>query len=214
MSKDPLFGIAELAQATGHPRGTLSQWYRRGKLPEPAATLAMGPVWTGPEVTAWIEDHRRCPAPPPAATSDAVRDQDGAPDERGDDEPARPTGSEQYASAVDAARGGISESLARLGYAAGIVAQVVDELLIHITDSTSPASTSPTRWCVARADELTHELDGARRADTARSPIADPSDDLCPHARPWLACEICVAAGEALRRKGLRSVWNSLGGDV
>ena len=39
-------GIAEIAQLVGASRQTVGQWHTRGKLPEPDARLAMGPVWS------------------------------------------------------------------------------------------------------------------------------------------------------------------------
>jgi predicted DNA-binding transcriptional regulator AlpA len=53
-----LYGIAEIAQALGVSRGLVAQWYRRGKLPEPDARLAMGPVWTAATIEPWIRQGR------------------------------------------------------------------------------------------------------------------------------------------------------------
>lgn len=38
-------GISEIAHALGISRQTAHAWHARGKLPEPDAKLAMGPVW-------------------------------------------------------------------------------------------------------------------------------------------------------------------------
>ena len=51
-----LYGFAELARVTGVRPGTLRQWHRRGKLPPPLATLAMGPVWGGKVIEEWIKE--------------------------------------------------------------------------------------------------------------------------------------------------------------
>lgn len=53
-----LYGIAEIADATGQRRQTVAQWYARGKLPEPTARLAMGPVWTGRDLASWLRSRR------------------------------------------------------------------------------------------------------------------------------------------------------------
>jgi len=50
----PFVGIAEIAKALGVSRGLVAQWYKRGKLPEPTARLAMGPVWTAEAIDPWI----------------------------------------------------------------------------------------------------------------------------------------------------------------
>lgn len=49
------YGIAELAEAVGASPATVSQWFKRGKLPKPDAVLKMGPVWTGRTVAVWIK---------------------------------------------------------------------------------------------------------------------------------------------------------------
>jgi predicted DNA-binding transcriptional regulator AlpA len=54
-----LYGIAEIAAALGVPRNTVAQWLKRGKLPQPDAELAMGPVWSGRRIERWIEKQRR-----------------------------------------------------------------------------------------------------------------------------------------------------------
>jgi MerR-like DNA binding protein len=53
-----LYGIAEIAQAIGVSPNLVKQWHRRGKLPPPTAVLAMGPVWTGRRIEAWIAERR------------------------------------------------------------------------------------------------------------------------------------------------------------
>jgi len=50
-----VYGIAEIAAALGARPQTVAQWYRRGKLPQPDAELAMGPVWSGRRIERWIE---------------------------------------------------------------------------------------------------------------------------------------------------------------
>jgi hypothetical protein len=52
-----LYGIAEIADEIEVNRYTVAQWYRRRKMPEPAATLRMGPVWLERDVRAWIRAH-------------------------------------------------------------------------------------------------------------------------------------------------------------
>jgi len=48
-----LLGIAEIAARLGVPRVTVAQWRVRGKLPEPTAMLAMGPVWDEATIAEW-----------------------------------------------------------------------------------------------------------------------------------------------------------------
>jgi predicted DNA-binding transcriptional regulator AlpA len=48
-----LLGIAEIAARLGVPRATVAQWHVRGKLPEPDARLAMGPVWREQTIATW-----------------------------------------------------------------------------------------------------------------------------------------------------------------
>lgn len=50
-----LYGVQEIADALGVPRGTVSQWLKRGQMPEPDARLAMGPAWTAKRIEGWIE---------------------------------------------------------------------------------------------------------------------------------------------------------------
>jgi len=51
-----LYGVTEIAKAVGAKPNTVYQQYRRGKLPQPDAELAMGPVWMGRRIERWIED--------------------------------------------------------------------------------------------------------------------------------------------------------------
>jgi predicted DNA-binding transcriptional regulator AlpA len=52
-----LYGLTEIAAATGIDRRVLAMWLHRGKLPEPDARLAMGPAWTARRIEPWIEAH-------------------------------------------------------------------------------------------------------------------------------------------------------------
>jgi hypothetical protein len=54
-----LYGIAEIAEALGADRYTIAKRYSRGKLPEPDARLAMGPVWAAKTIEPWIKGQRR-----------------------------------------------------------------------------------------------------------------------------------------------------------
>jgi hypothetical protein len=54
-----LYGIAEIAEAIGQRPNTVAQWFRRGKLPNPDAELAIGAVWTGKSIGPWIRKQRR-----------------------------------------------------------------------------------------------------------------------------------------------------------
>jgi hypothetical protein len=49
-----LVGTSEIAERSGNRKGTVAQWHHRGLLPEPIADLASGPVWTWPEVEAFL----------------------------------------------------------------------------------------------------------------------------------------------------------------
>lgn len=49
-------GVAEIAQRIGKPRNVVAQWVVRGKLPEPDARLAMGPVWREETIEAWLTE--------------------------------------------------------------------------------------------------------------------------------------------------------------
>ena len=58
-SRLKLYGVAEIAQALGMRRETIAQWHLRGKLPEPDAVLAMGPVWTEATIRPWLRRQER-----------------------------------------------------------------------------------------------------------------------------------------------------------
>jgi predicted DNA-binding transcriptional regulator AlpA len=49
-----VLGAAELAERLGVSRELVSQWLKRGKLPEPDQRLAMGPVWRETTITTWL----------------------------------------------------------------------------------------------------------------------------------------------------------------
>ena len=46
-------------QAKGVSRNLVSQWRRRGKMPPPAAELAMGPVWSDKTIRPWLREQKR-----------------------------------------------------------------------------------------------------------------------------------------------------------
>ena len=46
-------GLVELAALLGVERGTVRQWYHRGKLPDPDAVLAATPVWRTSTIERW-----------------------------------------------------------------------------------------------------------------------------------------------------------------
>ena len=48
-----IVGLVELAELLGQERGTVRQWYHRGKLPAPDATLAATPVWRTATIERW-----------------------------------------------------------------------------------------------------------------------------------------------------------------
>ena len=48
-------GLVELADMLGMQRGTVRQWYSRGKLPEPDALLAATPVWRLSTIERWMK---------------------------------------------------------------------------------------------------------------------------------------------------------------
>ena len=54
-----------------------------------------------------------------------------------------------------------------------------------------------------RANEIRNELAASR---SVPSPLVDEPDDDLPSRKDCLACEVCVAAGEGLKRRGLRAI--------
>ena len=54
-----LLGTAELAERLGVSRELVSQWLKRGKLPEPDERLAMGPVWRESTISRWEEERKQ-----------------------------------------------------------------------------------------------------------------------------------------------------------
>lgn len=210
MSDGALYGISELAVATGQRRDTLSQWYRRGKLPPPAARLAMGPVWMGPAIEAWIQGHRRSGWDGAELQAEAPSGDTPPPGAPGPPEaPAVPDQDRSAMAAHEQQR--IADSLRRLGFGSAVVAQVVDELVARLTDPALRVSGNLGQWCVERATELSNEIAGSRRSPTSPGPEAEDGEELCPHGDGWLSCPACVAAGEELRRRGLRAMWAALG---
>ena len=53
------YGIDEIAQELEARPGTVAQWYRRKKLPQPNEVLAMGPVWTERRIRPFIEAQQK-----------------------------------------------------------------------------------------------------------------------------------------------------------
>jgi len=53
-----LVGMSEIAELAGVPRNTVNVWLGRGKLPPPAARLALGPIWLKSDITAWLKASR------------------------------------------------------------------------------------------------------------------------------------------------------------
>lgn len=55
-----IFGIGEIAEAIGPDTkgATVSQWYKRGKLPKPDRILGTGPVWHGRTIRAFVKEQR------------------------------------------------------------------------------------------------------------------------------------------------------------
>lgn len=53
-----LYGLAEVAKTAGIDKRVLAVWRQRGKLPEPTAELASGPVWSARVIEPWIEAQR------------------------------------------------------------------------------------------------------------------------------------------------------------
>jgi predicted DNA-binding transcriptional regulator AlpA len=50
-----LMGVAEVAKYCSTSRSAVSNWLKRGKTPEPAIRLAMGPIWWTKNIVAWWE---------------------------------------------------------------------------------------------------------------------------------------------------------------
>lgn len=59
MTTAKLYGVREIAEATGIPASVLYVWKNRGKLPPPDAVLAMGPVWTARTIEPWIRREKK-----------------------------------------------------------------------------------------------------------------------------------------------------------
>jgi len=57
--------------------------------------------------------------------------------------------------------------------------------------------------------EIRNELAASRRVPP---PVVDEPDDTCPHGKDWLACEVCIAAGEELKRRGMRAILGAFDG--
>lgn len=54
-----IVSVTEIAQRAGTTPGTVHSWRRRhGDFPAPLAELAVGPVWSWPDVEAWIAQPR------------------------------------------------------------------------------------------------------------------------------------------------------------
>lgn len=65
------YGVREIADALGEDPRVVSNWWRRGKLPEPSARLYMGPMWTAAAIRPWIRKRKRAQkkvATPPRIT--------------------------------------------------------------------------------------------------------------------------------------------------
>lgn len=52
-----IYGLTEIARATGWDRRTLSVWVARGKMPPPTQRLASGPIWDAAVIDPWIKSH-------------------------------------------------------------------------------------------------------------------------------------------------------------
>lgn len=50
-----LYGLTEIAAAVGAQPRTLAVRFHRGKLPEPTARLACGPVWVAKDIEPYIK---------------------------------------------------------------------------------------------------------------------------------------------------------------
>lgn len=53
-----VYGIKEIAEALGARRQTVSQWFKRGHLPDPDERLASGPVWLAKTIEPWINKQK------------------------------------------------------------------------------------------------------------------------------------------------------------
>jgi len=60
-----LYGLTEIAEELGLPANLVGVWHHRGKLPEPTARLAMGPVWTEADIAPWLAQARGTSVPRP-----------------------------------------------------------------------------------------------------------------------------------------------------
>ena len=54
-----LVGMTEIGERLGYPTDTIRKWRQRDLLPEPAATLAMGPIWTASSIDQWADETNR-----------------------------------------------------------------------------------------------------------------------------------------------------------
>ena len=53
-----LMGVTEVAKRLGVSRQRVHQLRQSPEFPEPAATLAAGPIWESDDVEKWIVEHR------------------------------------------------------------------------------------------------------------------------------------------------------------
>lgn len=60
-----LYGLTEIAEALDLQPGLVTVWHHRGRLPEPTARLAMGPVWEEADIGPWLAHVRRTSLPRP-----------------------------------------------------------------------------------------------------------------------------------------------------
>ncbi|MGH2718421.1 MAG: helix-turn-helix transcriptional regulator, partial [Actinomycetota bacterium] len=58
LSAPAVYGINEIAAACGVSIDAARKWQQRGQLPEPAARLSAGWIWTGAEIEQWLESRR------------------------------------------------------------------------------------------------------------------------------------------------------------
>ena len=54
-------GLAEIAERLGVSRPRVEQLRQRPDFPEPAAKLAMGPIWLASQIERWVQKHRPQP---------------------------------------------------------------------------------------------------------------------------------------------------------